>query len=884
MKKMLVVDGNSIMFRAYYATAVFDNLMMTKSGLYTNAVYGFVNMINSLLNMEDVTNIFIAFDKGKKTLRHQVYDDYKGGRKPTPQEFLMQIPYIKQYLDILGIKHLELDDYEADDIVGSMAMKAKDQFDEVMVISGDRDLLQLTKDNVHVYLTKSGVTVLDCYTEENFREKLGIDANQIIDYKSLLGDKSDNLPGVDGIGPKKACTFLNQYGTLEGIYEHLDEISPKTKQNFINCKEKVFRTQALTKLYLDVDIPYSIDDTKIVPADYDTLRAFYEKLEFNSFIKALNKKNANVVKEEPTEASHLSSYIYDDLAGCIKDINAAKAISIEVEFSGENYHKSDVLGLAVVVGKKGYFIDSFSLLNMDLADALTREDLDIYTVDSKRTYIALKRYNIEIKKFAFDVLLGAYIVNPSYTNSDIASVFKHFITCDLPYIDEIYGKKAVYKVGDVTTYGKYAMDKAFYIFEAKKVIDAQLKENDQLDLLYKMELPLAIVLANVELNGFRLNKDRLDEIGEYLNNELERLRAEIYKEAMCEFNIDSPKQLGDVLFEKLGLPYAKKNKTGYSTNVDVLNKLAPLHPVPRLVLEYRKYSKLYSTYVVGLINEISPTDKCVHTIFKQALTLTGRLSSTEPNIQNIPVRTDDGRLIRSAFISSFDDGILVSADYSQIELRVLASLANCKHMLDAFNAGLDLHGSTASKIFNIPIEEITSDKRRIAKAVNFGIVYGMSAWGLAEEVHISNTDASNFIKKYFEIYPEINGFLDGVIKDAITLGYTKTIYNRRRYIPELKSSNRALKQFGERTAKNAPIQGSAADIIKLAMIEVFNKLKAHNLRSKMVAQVHDELIIDCPKDEVEEVSKLLKDTMENVVKLKVKLIAEVNTGSTWGDM
>lgn len=873
MKKIIVLDGNSVMFRAYYATAYTGNLMQARSGLYTNAIYGFVNMIQHILQTKDLTNIFVAFDKGKKTLRHQTYSEYKSGRSATPEEFLMQIPYIKEYLDVLGIKHLELDDYEADDIVGSMAYLAKDKFDEVMVVSGDKDLLQLAKGNIHVYLTKKGLTDLECYTEENFKSLMGIESSQMVDYKGLIGDNSDNLPGVPGVGPKTAAKLLEQYGSLEGIINNLDNLSGKLKENISTYKEQALRSKTLATLYLDVDLGYSVEDTLYVEPSKLELRKFYEKVEFKSFIKKLGE-----IEEEATKSSANVSleYYYNNINLLIEDLRNVDECYFDVEVAKENYHKESVLGISVVVNNHGHFIEKDNIFNDVLVEELSKKKL--YTIDVKKSYVSLKKLGINLNNFVFDLGLAAYIVNPSYAASDIKSIYSHFIETNLSFSEEVYGKNTKFMIPSLDVYGKYSIDKVGYIKACKKEIDSVLTA-EQNKLLYEVEIPLALVLGDMELSGFRVSKNRLNEIGEFVLSEINRLEKEIYELCGFEFNIASPKQLGEVLFEKLAIAKGKKNKTGYVTNAETLEKLALIHPVPKKVLEYRKYSKLYSTYVVGLLEEIYEDEK-VHTIFKQSLTLTGRLSSVEPNIQNIPIRTEDGRLIRSAFIPS-DDSILVSADYSQIELRILAHVSKCKHMIEAFNSGEDLHASTAAKINNINISDVTKDQRRIAKAVNFGIVYGMSPWGLAEELNISTFEANDFINRYFMIYPEVKEYLDNVVKETKEIGYTETIFGRRRYMPEINSSNGALRQFAERTAKNAPIQGAAADVIKLAMVAVDKKFKELGLKSKLIAQVHDELVVDTLNSEVEIVKKILKETMEGVVKLDVLLEAELSWGTNW---
>ncbi len=885
MKRLVLIDGNNLMFRAYYATAYTGNLMQTKNGLYTNAVYGLANMINKIQHDLKPDYLFIAFDKGKKTFRHQKYTEYKSGRAKLPEELAMQIPLVKEYIEVLGIKQLECDDFEADDLVGSCADKFKDLVDEVIVISQDKDLLQLVEEKISVASPKSGVSELIYHTIHNFKELMGIEHTQLTDYKGLIGDSSDNLPGVSGVGPKTAQKLLEEYKTLENIFDNVENIKGKIKEKLITDKEVALQTKYLATLVRNIPLDLELEDLAVKKPKYEELRKFYERVEFTSFIKKMNEEDTT--SDEDRESTTEENVSFKGIINIndtekLKEIfvkQENKKIIVEVELDGENYHKSALLGIAIFLNNEGFYFEKEYLTKQIVREVLESDNV-FYSVDTKRTYVALAKENIFIKNFAFDFILGTYVINPSLPNQDLHNLFGIFIQNSLPYLDDIYGKKSVYQVPSIDVLAKYSCEKCFLLQEVISKVEEDLKKNDQLSLFYDLEVPLAKVLAKIELNGFKVDKKRLSEIGYELEEKLCELEKEIYMLVGHEFNISSPKQLGVVLFEELKLTASKKTKTGYSTNAEVLEKLAYKHEVPRKVLEYRKYAKLHSTYVVGLMNELNFDDK-VRTTFKQALTLTGRLSSTEPNIQNIPVRTEDGRLIRSAFIPSSEEGILVSADYSQIELRILANMSNCKAMLDAFNSGVDLHTSTASKVFELPEAMIDKDMRRVAKAVNFGIVYGMSDWGLAEELHISPIDAKRFIDRYYEAYPEIRIFLDEVVENAKTNGYTKTMFNRRRYIPEIASSNHTLREFGKRTAMNAPIQGTAADVIKFAMVAVDKKIEELNLQSKIVAQVHDELIIDCVKEEIEVVKTLLKEVMENVVKLNVKLEVSVESGKTW---
>lgn len=883
MSKIVLLDGNSIMFRAYYATAYTGNLMKTSNDLYTNAIYGFINMMTKILTTPDMTHIFVAFDKGKHTFRHQTYQEYKGGRKPMPEEFAMQIPYIKEYLDIMNIKRLELDEFEADDLIGTMSLLAKEHFDEVDIISGDRDLLQLVRDNVKVFLTKKGITDLEEYNKDNFNSLMGFSPSQLIDYKGLIGDSSDNLPGVSGVGPKTAVKLLSSYQTVENLIDHLEELKGKLKETFEKEKEIALRTKFLATIACNAPIGYTIDDLKYVGPNTKELRKFYEKLEFQSFIKKMHfdsSENDSIEKEEQSPSDVPIHEHIHQIEETYHFLETATTFSLEIEIDQENYHKANLIGIAFSNDVDGYYLDA-SEIDFARLKKIIEGEKKIYTTDSKKAYVVLQKQNIQVVSFAFDYLLATYVIDPASANMDLKGSMEKYVQTKLYYHEEVYGKKDVYDVTDIEKIQKYAMMKAIYTYRAKPVMDQILIENKQQSLYYEIELPLAVVLGKVEQSGFKVSKNRLEEIGVYLTDEIKKAEESIFKIAGHEFNVASPKQLGVVLFEELKVGHFKKTKNGYSTSAEVLEKLANDYPIAKFVLDYRKYAKLYSTYVIGLLNEAKSDDSKVHTIFKQALTLTGRLSSTEPNIQNIPIRTEEGRIIRTAFIPSEEEDYLLSADYSQIELRILASMANCKAMKEAFNADVDLHALTASKVYNVEMKQVTKEMRRVAKAVNFGIVYGISDWGLAEQLHIAPSEASAFIKKYFEIYPEIKEYLNTCVETTKKTGYTLTLYNRRRYMPEINSTNAALRKFSERAAMNAPIQGTAADVMKIAMIQVQNKLDELHLKSKIVAQVHDELIIDTKKDELETIRQVVKETMEQAVSLGVKLISEVEFGKTW---
>lgn len=876
MSKIVLIDGNSLMYRAYYATGYDSSLMMkTSDGFYTNAIYTFIILINKIREIENISNIFVAFDKGKKTLRHQEYDEYKGKRKKMPEELAMQIPYIKEYLDLMNIKRLELDDYEADDIIGTLSKKSMKCFDEVIVISGDKDLLQLVEGNISVLINVKGITNLDEYNMDNFFARMNFLPKQLIDYKGMVGDVSDNLKGIAGIGPKTAIKLLNEYETLENIIANVDKLSPKLQALINENKETGLQTKHLATIYCDAKIDVNLVETAFKEPDYAKLRKFYERFEFNSFLRSMHvdEKKATTVIERNFE------YHYNVIDK--KWLSELQEVNIEVELSGDNYHQAEPIGFCLTDQKKGYYFDALMLQNEDIVKVIESQSIQKNCLDSKKVIVALKHQGLTIKGIDFDLLLASYVYNPILGTKDYNSIFNEFIKVTLPFQEDVYGKKKIYKIEDFEILMKYSLDKCSCLAEVKPIILEKLSGCEAVNLFKEIELPLAQVLADVEMNGFKVDRAKLDELGEIFNKKMAILEQEIYELAGHEFNISSPKQLGVIIFEEMNLAKGKKNKTGYSTSADILEELAQKHPFPAKILEYRKYNKLITTYVHGLAEAINPYTKKIHTTYKQSLTLTGRLSSVEPNIQNIPVRTEEGRLIRSIFVPSTPDGVIVSADYSQIELRVLAVCSNCQTMIEEFNQGHDFHTTTAARIYGVKLEDVKKEMRRVAKAVNFGIVYGMSDWGLAKQLGIAQYDATIFIKRYFQAYPEIRTFLDNVVAQATEKGYTTTLFMRRRYIPEIKNSNHALREFGKRTAMNAPIQGTAADIMKIAMIKVAEVFEANGLNSKIVAQVHDELIVDVVKSEITIVKELLKETMEKAVNIGIKLAVDVEEGLNW---
>ena len=875
MNKVLLIDGNSLMFRAYYATAYTGNLMQSKSGLYTNAIFGFVNMIQKLVN-SDVDKVFVAFDAGKQTFRHKQFDDYKGGRKPMPEEFKMQIPYIKQYLDIMNIKHFECLDYEADDLVCAYADLANNGENEVYIVSGDKDLLQLAKGNITVCLTKKGITELEEYTQSNFKEKMGFYSYQVPDYKGLVGDSSDNLPGIKGIGEKTALKLLEQYNSLENIIENVNELKGKVHDVILENKEVGLMCKMLATLKSGFELPYTLDEIKVVKPDYLKLIDFFKQLDFYSMLKKIEKEMASVKEEkEEVKEEKLDIIIADENF----DFSILKDSFILCETFKENYYNDSILGISIVsddLSKKIFIKENNLFKNKSLINYL-ESDYRKITFDYKRLYVVLKMNGVKLKNVVFDVLLASYLINPSFVSDDLKIVLEHFEDTNLNYDENVYGYKSKAKEPEVEIMANHSINKCLAINKIMPKIIEEINNLKQ-EFIFSIELQLSSILGDMEINGLKVDRNTLKSVGEQLSIKQKEVEQKIYEIFGEEFNINSVKKLGEILFEKLSLPSGKKNKTGFSTSSEVLEKLAPNFEIARLVLEYRAISKIINTYVNGL-EEVMNEQDYVHPLYKQAYTQTGRLSSINPNIQNMPVRSEMGQVIRSAFVSRFEGGKIMGCDYSQIELRVLAHMSSDQAMIDSFNSKEDFHTNTASWLYEVDNKDVTKEMRRTAKAINFGIVYGMSAWGLSESINITPFEANMYIMKYFTTHHKVREFLDQTIIDAKNNGYTKTMFNRLRYIPELQSSNKNLASFGERTAMNAPIQGSAADIIKVAMVEVNKAMQG--MKSVMIAQVHDELLFDVYPGELEQLKLIVKKTMESVVELKVPLIAECESGNNW---
>ena len=858
MKKIILIDGNNLMFRSYYATAYNGNFMKNSKDFPTNALFGFTNMINKIINEEKPTYILVAFDKGK-TFRHEEYQDYKGGRTETPDELKKQFPVAKNLLTAMGIKYYEIDNYEADDIIGTFAKFCDDEPDFIgTIVSSDKDLLQLISSDVDIKLLKSHDYIR--YNETSFEAEYGIKPINIIDLKSLMGDSSDNIPGVKGVGEKTALKLLQDYKTLDGIYENIDSIKGKLKEKLEYDKENAYKSYHLATIVKDVPLNINIDDTKYEGSNTDKLNQIYEELEFYSFLK----------KETPKKLDKINFKIIKD----INEINVEGDVAISLEVFGSNYHNSEIVGMGVYNENIAYYIPK-EIIKQN--PKFLKENIK-YTYDLKKIAVALKYLNIDIKNVTFDAMIAGSLLD--YNIKDDMAYLAGQLDYNLEFYENIFGKFNKLKMPDENLVAENLVKRAKFIYETKDLLEKKLNQENLNELFNTIELPLSLVLADMEYTGVKVDRTLLNEMGEKIKIKLELLTKDIYNLAGEEFNISSPSQLSVILFEKLNLPHKKKTANGYSTAIEVLNKLKHEHPIINLIIEYRKLSKIYSVYIEGLQTYIKEDGK-IHTIYTQNLTRTGRLSSIEPNLQNIPIRDEIGREIRQAFVPSFD--YIAGADYSQIELRVLAHIAGVKSLIEAFKEGKDIHSKTASDIFKVPESEVTSHMRRVAKAVNFGIIYGISSYGLAENIGMTPKEAQNFIDTYLKAYPGIKEYMENTIKHAKEKGYVKTLFERKRNIPELKNTVYTIRQSGERIALNTPIQGTAADIIKLAMVKVYDEFSKNNLKSKMIIQIHDELIIDTYKEELEKVKEILSNTMENVYKLKVPLKADVHYGKNWAE-
>ncbi|KRN88522.1 DNA polymerase I [Ligilactobacillus ceti] len=882
-EKLLLIDGNSIAFRAFYALYNSLERFVNQDGLHTNAIYGFKTMLDFILEKEKPTHVLVAFDAGKKTFRTEKYEEYKGGRSKTPTELSEQFPYLRELLTAYGIKSYELANYEADDIIGTLASQASEQGMAVTVVSGDRDLTQLASDQVTVAITKKGVSEVEEFTPAYIAEKYEITPEQIIDMKGLVGDSSDNYPGVTKIGEKTAIKLLKQYGTIEGIYENITDMKKsKMKENLIAEKEIAFMCKDLATILKDAPITMTVADTTWSGTDYEALVKFYQQMNFKRFLGQLATEQPETTDQQT--ALNVVSVNAENVADL--KIESTNNVSFYLEIDGANYHYAPLVGFSFQIGDTYYVSRDVELLKEDPFRALLEnEQINIDLCDLKRTYVGLQRVGITLQSADFDLLLVSYLLNNRDNSDDLGVLAQQNDYYDLATDEKVYGKgaKRAIPTDDQVLYQHLAA-KTKAITSLKEKLMTELQENQQEELYFTIERPLSLVLAEMEINGMAIDPATLETMKSRFTERLSEIEQAIYQEAGEEFNINSPKQLGVVLFEKLSLPVIKKTKTGYSTAVSVLEKLRGMSLIIDNILEYRQLSKLQSTYIEGLLKVISPVDGKIHTRYTQTLTATGRLSSVEPNLQNIPVRLKEGRQIRQAFVAEQPNHKIYTSDYSQIELRVLAHVSGDKNMQQAFMDNDDIHTNTAMKIFGISDpEQIDSNMRRQAKAVNFGIVYGISDYGLSQNLGITRKQAKAFIEAYLENFPGVQQYMEDVVTEAKEKGYVETIFKRRRYLPDIKSKNFNLRSFAERTAMNTPIQGSAADIIKVAMINMQKALKERGLQSKMILQVHDELLFDAPADEITILEELVPQIMDEAVRLSVPLKVDSSYGATWYD-
>ena len=875
MDKIILLDGNSLSYRAFYAMPALKN----KKGLYTNSVYGFTLMLERILEDTKPKYALVAFDKGKETFRHKSYEAYKGTRDKTPTELVEQFGYVRELIESYGIKYEEHLDYEADDIIGSYAKIAEKAGLEVIIVSGDKDLTQLASDNITVYYTKRGVTEIDYYTPEFINEKYGLTPQQIVDMKGLMGDKSDNIPGIPGVGEKTAIKLLTEYETVENVLENIDNISgKKLKERLTEGKEDAILSKKLATIFTDVPVDNKIEDLTF-KEDREKKKELFEKLEFVSFLRKLSQEKS---VEDPSETETEEEKIKKDIEIQIADKDTKldfKNSSLHIECYTEDYQNSDVLGVSVYVGDTAYIFSEENFFDNKYAiDYLqSQEEKTVYDI-KKIIYIA-KKNNKKINGDVFDIKIANYLIDVT-SKSEIDKIVFNYLGEIISSNEEIYGKGAKRSLPTKEVLNSYIAKIAASILEVKPLMIKRLEEENMLDLYKNIEIKVARVLANMEFEGIHVSKKALDEMSHEFDERIKVLEGSIYTLAGSEFNIASPKQLGVVLFEDLGLPVVKKTKTGYSTAVEVLEQLQYKHDIIPLIMEYRTLTKLNSTYAKGLVKDITREGK-IHTRYEQTLTQTGRLSSVNPNLQNIPTRIEEGKKIRKAFIPASNDRVILSIDYSQIELRVLAHIAQDKGMIDAFKHDVDIHTKTASDVNGVPLDEVTPTMRREAKAVNFGIVYGISDFGLSNNLGITRKRAKEFIEKYLETFKGVDKYMTDIVEFAKEHGYVETLYNRRRSLPEINAKNKIIANLNARIAMNTPIQGTAADIIKIAMISAYNYIEESKVDAKLLLQVHDELIFDVSKDILEEFTDKMVTIMEEAANLDVKLKAEASSGPSW---
>lgn len=872
MENFVIIDGSSLLNRAFYAIRLLSN----KKGIFTNGIYGFLNMLDKINADYEPKYMCVVFDRKEKTFRKDIYDDYKGNRMKFPDELSVQFPILKDILTKMGIKVLDKAGFEADDLAGTLTM-IDDKDIKKLLITGDKDYLQLIKDDTDVIITKKGVSEFDTYNIEKMNEVYGLSPDEFIDLKALMGDQSDNIPGIYGIGEKTALKILSEYRTIENLYNHIDELKiNKTNQRIIDGKDMAFLSKKLATIVKDVDIPMNIDDYKINDADNDALREIFEELELNSRLNSLEGSKKIEVAE-----NNLDVEIIDrDNLKALENVKNEFIFSITTDT--DKYFTSDILYITFIIDKI-YIIktDNLSCIKNILED----ENIKKVSHDIKKAYVLAQKEGIKIKNFAFDTAIAYYLIDSNKSNYSIQNMAMDYLQRQINAFDDIYKKEKIRdkKVSaiDMGVASEVLSNEIKTIKDAYPILKEKIDSLDERTLFYDIELPLSEALADMEFTGFRVDRDELLRLGDEYDELIKEKERIIFSLAGEEFNINSPKKLSEILFDNLGIKPIKKTKTGYSTDAEVLEKLSNKHPIADQIVEYRTYQKLKSTYIDGLKDLIDDTGR-IHSYFNQTNTATGRISSQDPNLQNIPIRTEAGRKIRKAFVSK-DGYTLVDSDYSQIELRILAYIAKDEKMLHAFEEGFDIHRKTASEVFNIPFDEVDSEHRSRAKAVNFGIVYGISDYSLSQDLKISRKEAKEYIDNYFEKFSGVHKYMNDVVEKAKEDGYVMTLFNRRRNIPELQNSNYNIRAFGERVALNMPIQGTSADIIKIAIVKIFNKFRELGIDAHIIVTVHDEIVVEAKNEEVDKVRKIIKTLMEDIDGLDMNLKVDINQADNWYD-
>jgi DNA polymerase I len=873
-KKLVLIDGNSIAYRAFFALPLLNN----DKGIHTNAVYGFTMMLLKILEDEKPTHILVAFDAGKTTFRHQTFQEYKGGRQKTPPELSEQFPFIRELLDAYGIKRYELENYEADDIIGTLSLIAENDEYEVKVISGDKDLTQLTSPKTTVGITRKGITDIEEYTPEHVQEKYGLIPQQIIDMKGLMGDPSDNIPGVPGVGEKTAIKLLKEFSSLENLFSSIEQVSGnKLKEKLVENKDQAFMSKQLATIERQAPVNLGVEETEYEGFIREKVVALFKELGFTSLLDKLGESADTEVQHELEEISYeIPSEITADLF--------TDHSYFYVELLDDNYHFAEIIGFGIANENGQFFVPTqLAIQSADFKQWAEDESKKKTVYDAKRSEVSLRKHGIHLSGVEFDILMASYIINPSDNLEDLAAIAGKYNYFNLQSDESFYGKGVKRGVPEGDALAQHLVRKAFAMSQIQEKLADELHNNEQFELFSELEMPLSLILADMESTGIKVERGRLEAMGRELNERLIEIEEKICELAGEKFNINSTKQLGVILFEKLALPPFKKTKTGYSTSADVLEKLAGEHEIIEHILLYRQLGKLQSTYIEGLLKYIDHKTDKVHTRYQQTLTATGRLSSIDPNLQNIPIRLEEGRKIRQAFVPSEPGWVIFAADYSQIELRVLAHISKDEKLIQAFKDDLDIHTKTAMEVFHVDKDGVTSNMRRHAKAVNFGIVYGISDYGLSQSLGITRKEAGSFIERYLNSYPGVKIYMDDIVHMAKQTGYVTTLLQRRRYLPEITSRNFNLRSFAERTAMNTPIQGSAADIIKKAMIDMDEALKDKGLKTRLLLQVHDELIFEAPEEEVEILKELVPLVMENAIELSVPLKVDYAYGPTWFD-